>query len=557
MRSRESGFSLFLRIRNGCPFTEAAKRWYNVTTMKQYITGEYYTPIQLKMPLEIERIIEITDPVYTFHEVISHIDLNKYLAEEERRTGRPKYDCIKLMKVILFAFMEHGYISAREIHKLCKTDIRFLWLLDDTPAPSHMTIASFIRKHMNGIIRQLFKEINQYIFEKETVDINHLYIDGTKITANANRYSWVWKKSCLRNRDKTFVKITEILEEMNVALATQGVKLGIRDEYAIEYVEELLEKYVSLVAIDPGRITRGRGHRKTIELRLYDRLKECLNRLKKYAKQIEICGDERNSYSKTDKGASFMRVKRDYMGNDQLLPAYNLQLGICDEYIAVYDVKQYASDMECFQPLIERYYSQYSRYPEYPVADAGYGSYNNYLYCEEHGMKKYMKFPTYERETKNAAYREDPYRAVNFAIDDDGDMVCPNGKKFRFLRRCAVRGNRYGREEELYQCEDCTGCPCREKCCKGEGNRTVRINVELTRFHEEVLGNLNCIHGALLRMNRSIQAEGSFGSIKWNRSYTRARRRGIEGLLLEIGLISCGFNLHKYHLRKRKALKAA
>lgn len=557
MRSRESGFSLFLRIRNGCPLTEAAKWWYNVTAMKQNITGEYYTPIQLKMPLEIERIIEITDPVYTFHEVISHIDLNKYLAEEERRTGRPKYDCIKLMKVILFAFMEHGYISAREIHKLCKTDIRFLWLLDETPAPSHMTIASFIRKHMNGIIRQLFKEINQYIFEKETVDINHLYIDGTKITANANRYSWVWKKSCLRNRDKTFVKITEILEEMNAALATQGVKLGIRNEYAIEYVEELLEKYVSLAAIDPGRITRGRGHRKTNELRLYDRLKECLNRLKKYAKQIEICGDERNSYSKTDNGASFMRVKRDYMGNDQLLPAYNLQLGICDEYIAVYDVKQYASDMECFQPLIERYYSQYGRYPEYPVADAGYGSYNNYLYCEEHGMKKYMKFPTYERETKNAAYREDPYRAVNFAIDDDGDMVCPNGKKFRFLRRCAVRGNRYGREEELYQCEDCTGCPCREKCCKGEGNRTVRINVELTRFHEEVLGNLNCIHGALLRMNRSIQAEGSFGSIKWNRSYTRARRRGIEGLLLEIGLISCGFNLHKYHLRKRKALKAA
>lgn len=557
MRSRQKAASRFFRIRNGCPLTEAAKWWYNVTAMKQNITGEYYTPFQLKMPLEIERIIEISDPVYTFHEVISHIDLNKHLAEERRRTGRPKYDCIKLMKVILFAFMEHGYISAREIHKLCKTDIRFLWLLDEAPAPSHMTIASFIKKHMNGIIRQLFMEINQYIFEKESVDINHLYIDGTKIKANANRYSWVWKKSCLKSRDKTFVKITEILEEMNALLATQGVKLGIRNEYAIEYVEELLEKYVSLVAIDPEKIIRGRGHHKTNEQRLYDCLKECLNRLKKYAKQIEICGDKRNSYSKTDNGASFMRVKRDYMGNDQLLPAYNLQLGICDEYIAVYDVKQYASDMECFQPLIERYYSQYGRYPEYPVADAGYGSYNNYLYCEEHGMQKFMKFPTYEKETKDAGYREDPYRAVNFAIDNDGDMVCPNGKKFRFLKRCAVRGNKYGREEEIYQCEDCTGCPYREKCCKGEGNRTVHINVELTKFHEEVLGNLNCIHGALLRMNRSIQAEGSFGSIKWNRSYTRARRRGLEGLLLEIGLISCGFNLHKYHLRKRKVREAA
>ena len=344
---------------------------------------------------------------------------------------------------------------------------------------------------------------------------------------------------------------------MNAGLETQGVKLGTRSAYAIEYVELLLEKYISLVALDPENVIRGRGHRKSNEQRQYDRLKECLDRLKKYAKQIQICGEQRNSYSKTDNGASFMRIKRDYMGNDQLLPAYNLQLGICDEYIAVYDVKQFASDMECFQPLMERFFSQYERYPEYPVADAGYGSYNNYLYCEEHGIQKFMKFPTFEKETKDSAYRENPFRAVNFAIDENGDMICPNGKKFRFCGKQAVKGNQYGREEEIFQCEDCTGCPYREKCCKGEGNRTVRVNVELTKFHEEVLSNLNCIHGALLRMNRSIQAEGSFGGIKWNRSYTRARRRGLDGLLLEIGLISCGFNLHKYHLRKQKTRKVA
>ena len=543
--------------RDGCPLSEAAKWWYNVTAMKLHITDVHYTPIQLKMPLEIERIIEANDPVYTFHEVMSHIDLNKYSACEESRTGRPKYDCIKLMKVILFAFMEHGYISAREIQKLCRTDIRFLWLLDGTPAPSHMTIANFIKKHMKEIIRLLFMDINRYIFENGTVDLNHLYIDGSKIIANANRYSWVWKKSCITNRDKTFLKITEILNEMNTGLETQGVKLGTRSAYAIEYVELLLEKYISLVALDPEKVIRGRGHHKSNEQRLYDRLKECLDRLKKYAKLIQICGEQRNSFSKTDHGASFMRIKRDYMGNDQLLPAYNLQLGICDEYIAVYDVKQFASDMECFQPLMERFFSQYEIYPEYPVADAGYGSYNNYLYCEEHGIQKFMKFPTFEKETKDAVYRDNPFRAVNFAIDEDGDMICPNGKKFRFCGKRAVKGNQYGREEEIFQCEDCTGCPYREKCCKSEGNRTVRVNVELTKFHEEVLGNLNCIHGALLRMNRSIQAEGSFGGIKWNRSYTRARRRGLDGLLLEIGLISCGFNLHKYHLRKQKTREAA
>jgi hypothetical protein len=134
-------------------------------------------------------------------------------------------------------------------------------------------------------------------------------------------------------------------------------------------------------------------------------------------------------------------------------------------------------------------------------------------------------------------------------------MVCPNGKRFYFLRTAPIKENQFERTEEYYQCEDCTGCPHREKCHKSEKNRIVRINEELTQFHKEVLSNLNCVHGALLRMNRSIQAEGAFGGIKWNKGYRRLRRRGIEGVILELGLISCGFNLYKYHLKmlaKRK-----
>ena len=252
-----------------------------------------------------------------------------------------------------------------------------------------------------------------------------------------------------------------------------------------------------------------------------------------------------------------MRVKKDYMGNDQLLPAYNLQMVVCDEYIAHYGVYPYASDMDCFQPLMEGFAKRYGFYPRYPVADAGYGSFNNYLYCQEHGMEKYMKFTMYEKESKDEKYRNNPYRASNFDIDDEGHMVCPNGKRFYFLRKAPVKGNQYGRTEEYYQCENCEGCPHREKCHKSSQNRIVRINKELTQFHEEVLENLNSIHGALLRMNRRIQSEGAFGGIKWNRSYKRLRRRGMEGVILELGLISCGFNLHKYHLKRQTVQKAA
>ena len=518
--------------------------------MKTNITRKYNTPYQLKLPLEIEKIIEISDPVYAFCEVMENIDLREYLAVKESKTGRKRYSPEILLKVILFAFMENGYVSTREIEKLCKTDIRFMYLLDEHPAPSHMTIDNFMNDVLSVSISDIFNEINGYIFKEENVDVNHVYIDGTKIAANANKYSWVWKKSSVKNRKKTFDKVTVLLDEINKTLIYHGVKFGLREEYAIEYLEEISVKYAELCNINPDAIVRGRGHHKTTEQRNYDKLNEYIEKLKKYAEHISICGENRNSYSKTDNGATFFRMKRDYMGNDQLLPGYNIQMGLCDEYIAVFDVKQYASDMDCFQPLMEKFNHTYGIYPEYPVADAGYGSFNNYLYCEEHGMKKYMKFTMFKKESEDKSYREDPYRAVNFPINDKGNPVCPNGKEFHYLKTRPVRGNKFGRTEEIYQCEDCSNCPHKQKCSKSEGNRTIRLNEELTSIHNEVLDNLNSTQGALLRMNRSIQAEGAYGTIKWNRAYTRARRRGIKGLNLEIAMISCGFNLHKYHLKQ-------
>ena len=538
---------------------EPAKWWYSLTAMKKHITEKYITPIQLKMPVDMERIIEISDPVYTFNEVMEHIDLNKYIAEEKGcNAGRPKYDPIKLLKVILFAFMEYGYCSVRVIQKLCKTDIRFLWLLDEEPAPSHMTISNFMNHCLKTKIEDIFADINGYIFAQENVDLEHAYLDGTKLEANANKYSWVWKKGSIHSRNNVFSKLNGLLTEMNESvLVSYRVKFELRQEYAIEYVEYILETYLEVSGIKRENFVHGKGKRKSTEQKQYERVEECLKRLKKYSEHIRICGEKRNSYSKTDHDATFFRMKKDYMGNDALLPGYNMQLLICDEYIAHYGVFPFASDMDCFQPMMEGFARRYGHYPRYPLADAGYGSFYNYLFCQEHGMEKYMKFTMYEKESKDKKYRNDPYRAVNFEIDQDGYMLCPNGKRFNYLRTEPVKGNQFGRTEEYYQCEDCDGCPHRASCHRSSQNRIIRLNEELTRFYDEVLENLNSVHGALLRMNRSIQSEGAFGGIKWNRGYKRLRRRGIESVLLEIGLISCGFNLHKYHLKKQTAQLAA
>jgi len=517
-------------------------------------TNDNYTPRQLKLPLEIEKIIDISDPVYSFSEIVDCIDFTSHFALKESKTGRPRYNPTVMLKIILFSFMENGYLSLRNIEKSCKTDIRYMWLLDGMAVPSFATFGNFIRDELTHSVEDIFLAMNQVIFEKEKVDLEHVYIDGTKIEANANKYTWVWKKSCIVNRDKVFLKVTELLERINrEELSFLNIKFETRSEYAIEYLDGILSEYAKIYGLNPQRFVSGKGHRKSIWQRHYQELEGYRNRLSKYAKHIEVCGEKRNSYSKTDHGATFMRIKTDYMGNDQLLPAYNMQVAVCDEYIAAIDVKQYATDMDCFVPLMDKFHQLYGHYPKYPTADAGYGSFNNYLFCEEHGMEKFMKFTMFEKETKDRKYKNNPYRAVNFQRNEQGDLICPNNKKFFLKRTKPVRGNKYGRTEEIYECESCEGCIHKEKCCpRAKGNRNIQMNRELTAIHKEVIENLCSVQGALLCMNRSIQSEGTFGIMKWDRSYKRAFRRGLKSVILEFYLISCGFNLYKYHNKTKR-----
>ena len=210
-------------------------------------TNDNYTVRQLKLPLEIEKIIDISDPVYSFGEIVDSIDFTKYFAVKESKTGRPRYNSTIMLKVILFSFMENGYLSLRNIEKSCKTDIRYMWLLDGMAAPTFATFGNFIRDELTESIEDIFLAINNVIFEKDKVDLEHVYIDGTKIEANANKYTWVWKNSCTKNRDKVFLKVTELLEEINTKeLAFLDVKFETRSEYAIEYLDVILETYAGL-----------------------------------------------------------------------------------------------------------------------------------------------------------------------------------------------------------------------------------------------------------------------------------------------------------------------
>ena len=509
------------------------------------------------MPLFVSDFLDICDPVLTFDRFMEEINLEKYLQSVPKHiTGRIGYNPVSMLKTVLFGFMTNGYISLRELEDSCKVNIRYMYLMNHA-TPSYRTFGYFINNMLNPSIEELFADINKKIFAEQNVDLQHLYIDGSKFEANANKYTWVWKKATEKSRYRLFAKITALLDEINDELSCTGIKIETNTEYVPEQLREVTKRYAMLVQINEDDFVHGSGHRKSIQQRHYEQLCKYSDKLQEYVQKLETCGPDRNSYSKTDTSATFMRIKTDYMGNDQLLPAYNVQFGVADEYIAVADINQYRSDMDCFIPLMENFYRIYGFYPKYPVADAGYGSYNNYIYCQQHGMEKFMKFPMFKKETTDQKYRDNPYRAVNFKIDEAGTMRCPNGKAFVFRYRSNVKGNKYGRQEEFYQCEDCSGCPYADKCKRTDNNRTVRINHELTSMHEEVVDNLESIHGALLRMNRSIQAEGTFGIMKADRWYKRMVRKSMEQVRLEIFLVSIGHNLYKYHNKKIRMRRAA
>ena len=514
--------------------------------------NNYCNSKQGYLPLFLSDCLDLLDPVLTFDRLMGGIDLNKYLTDiPEYTTGRLRYNPVNMLKTVLFGFMTSGYCSLRELEDNCKVNIRFMYLMDHQ-TPSYRTFGYFINEILQDKIENIFNDINHAIFNDEHVDLQHLYIDGSKFEANANKYTWVWKKATEKFRYKLYEKITAEIEEINAEIAWSGVQITTNPEYVPDYLNEIVEQLVLLWELDTSTFVYGSGKRKSKEQRHYEHLTTFCQKLQEYIQKIEICGPNRNSYSKTDNSATFMRIKTDYMGNDQLLPAYNVQIGVADEYIAVVDVNHYRSDMDCFVPLMEHFKQTYGFYPKYPVADAGYGSYNNYIFCEQNGIEKYMKFPMFKKETKDQKYHEDPFRAVNFRIDEQGVMRCPNDKAFHFLYRKNVRGNQYGRKEELYECEDCSGCPYAEKCKKTDKNRTVRINQELTSMHQEVIENLESIHGALLRMNRSIQAEGTFGIMKNDRWYKRIVRRGIHSVKLEVLLVAIGHNLYKYQKKDEK-----
>ena len=506
---------------------------------------------QFRLPLELEVLIPNDDPVRllnVFVEGMELTDLYQTYGKIKKSQASPR----QLFKIVIYAAMNRIY-SSRDIECSCRRDINFMYLLEGKPAPDHATIARFISLHLSQCSKKTLAEVTALLKDLGEISGVHIFIDGTKIESAANRYTFVWKKAVTKLQKRLCEKIAVLVEELEllygIRLIFNGRKFGLRTLKKIRKKLYAIKKEEGIIFV------HGCGRRKSRLQRSIETLEGYMEKLKEYTKKIYNCGD-RNSYSKTDPDATFMRMKEDHMMNGQLKPAYNLQHGVDSEYITWLDVTQRPTDTRTLIPFLKDMEEHLSfRYRDI-VADAGYESEENYLYMEENGQVAFIKPNNYEK-SKTQKYKKDIGRMENMAYDEEKDCyVCHAGKEIaRVYDRKEKTATGYKRVTTVYRCEDCKGCPYKTSCIKGNNCKTpmedrlktLYVSKTMKQKRQEDLERITSDYGIQLRMNRSIQAEGSFANVKEDMGFRRYAYRGIENVTAQSVILAIAHNVNKYH----------
>ena len=478
---------------------ESTRQTNTTITSKQ----DYCIPCQFIFPQEFEKKIEKSNSVKTLKTILGGINLEKYKPKHDCR-GRKGYEYRPMMESILYAY-SLGIYSVRKIEEAMKNDIRFIWLSGDIH-PSYKTISQFIKYQIGENVEAIFKEINDVIEAEDDIDVNTIYIDGTKLEANATKFSFVWKKATLKYQEKLMKKMSKDLIELDEFFkeCNIGVHYFVKDFYQ---VKDFIEVFNSLDKIHQNvdrLFVQGKRHRKNEFQKWYEIFEGYKNKAIDYSEKIKICGN-RNSYSKTDHDATMMHGKEDYYNKTGIFKAYyNVQVGVSNEYIRLIGVYQESNDLRTFKPFLEDYHRLYQHYPKYPVADAGYGSYENYMFCLTHHMELVQKYNTFTQDKEGKTKQR-------YTVDEEGNYYCAEGKRYEYLGD--IESEKYGvyKIAQHYQCHACNECTKRETCTKAKDGKKIEINVIYEEMKQVVQNNLGSDLGIQQRVRRSIEAEGAFG----------------------------------------------
>jgi transposase len=515
--------------------------------MKKKVSFKPYQQHQISLlPINLEELIPPSHMVRVIDRVIEKMDMGPLLSQYEGG-GAPSYNPVMMLKVIVYAYADKIY-SSRRIAKATRENIHFMWLTGNTPL-DFMTINRFRSERLKGIIEDIFTEVVNLLLAEGYIKFENYFLDGTKIEANAGKYSWVWGKNTHRYMDKLRKKVAAHLAEINLIEQEENAEYGNEDlpetgggkEINSQAITEFSRKIDERLAENPISKPLKKA-KKAIA-------KDYLPRMEKYENQLEIL-EERKSYSKTDTDATFMRMKEDHMKNGQLKPGYNVQIGTEEQFVTGYSIHQKPGDTTTLKEHVEKVKRHMDgKFPKNVITDAGYGSEENYEFMKSEGITAYVKYNTFHKEASKK-WKNDPTKVQNFTYDAETDRYfCPMARPLCFMSEHKSKSDTgYESVSRVYECLNCEGCVYRDKCVKsGEAfaNRRIYINRRLNELKTEAKALLTSEKGLEMRSKRPVEVESVFGDIKGNFGVRRFLLRSLEKVKIEWGLYAIGHNMRK------------
>lgn len=516
-------------------------------------SNSHYIPYTNKQtilfPSRIDEDIAQDDPVRIIDAVVESLNLENF-HELYRERGRSPYHPMMLLKVVIYAYMNNIF-SCRKMEKALLRDIHFIWL-SGFSKPDFVTINRF-RNRVKGEINNVFTQLVLILAEKGLVSLDVEYIDGTKIESKANKYTFVWRKTVEKNRAKLLDKIKVLLEQVDESIVREKAEESTPLELTPSQLTEICAELRKNLDNAPRPVSKEDKARRREQKHRLNELEKGRDKLSEYDGRLERMGD-RNSLSKTDPTATFMRMKEDAMNNGQTKPGYNLQISSENQFITDFALFPNPTDTLTLIPFINSFLGRYHRFPSVVVADSGYGSEENYRFMDEAGMDAYVKYNRFHLE-RRPRYKANPFGSDSFHYNADKDyFVCPMGQHMtRVGLFHSKTASGYQIESVRYRAQNCRGCPLRCLCYKAKGDRrTIEVNRRLQGYKQKARELLTSKEGIKHRGRRCVEPEAVFGQIKADMGYRRFRHFGKDKVTMDFAFLAIAFNLKKMCSKIRK-----
>jgi transposase len=515
---------------------------HNDVTFKPYVQNQAWM-----LPPTLDELIGPDHLVRLINDVIDGMDLKPIMAMY-KGGGSSAYHPRMLLKALVYGYVEKKY-STREIEKAIRENICFMWICG-MEQPDHNTLNRFRNSRLKQTVKEVFAYVLAMLVEQGYVKLEEYYIDGTKIESVAGRYTYVWAKNVERYKGALLDKIAQIIQQIEAVNEQVEAEASKRKDKVVtpsinasEVLKQTIEQLNEQLKDQLGENKKLKGQLDKLE-------KEHLPKLQQYEEQEDLLAG-RNSYSKTDPDATFMRTKDDHFGNGQMKPSYNIQLGTEKQFIINYTVHQTPADISTFIDHLDNTSEMLEKIdaslPKRICGDAGYGSEQNYEYLEEKHIDAYVKYSGYYQEQRGKQ-KNNPFHSSNLYYNSEQDYyVCPMGQHMtlRYITEDQTKSG-YMQTIHVYQAQRCEGCPLRGLCHQSNTDRMLQVNHRSAQYRKAARQRLNSLRGIRMRNQRGIEVESVFGQIKQNRHFRRFTLTGLDGVSTQLGLLALAHNLKKW-----------